>query len=141
MIAPQGNPRQRGAAGAAGCYSGVLQVNHAVILSGPWLNVVRRAVLNAEHSRRRNGLPPSREYTELLAAVESAMSATGHSDVRTDPEPTHSADEYITVTEAARRLGISTRQTRRIADQLGAHKHRGAWFIDPAAVADYLAGR
>jgi len=47
----------------------------------------------------------------------------------------------VTVAEAARQLGLSERQTRRRAPQLGGKRIGGVWLIDQDAIAEHKEGQ
>lgn len=107
----------------------------AVILSGRWLAIARQALIAAQIARRRNGLPESRDYAHLICALTSTASR----ERQPDP-PDMPPSEPMTSEQAARILGISKRQTQRIATQLGGRLIGGRWLLDPAAVQQHLEG-
>jgi hypothetical protein len=59
------------------------------------------------------------------------------------PEPPNPLDELISLTEAAKRYGLSTNYLRDIATsgRLKARKIGNSWVTTPAAVEDYIASR
>ena len=114
-----------------------------VVLTDEWLAVAAQAVAIAQRARRYNGAPPSQAYRLLGEALTRAVSASGHSDVRTTATLSELPYEQptLTVEQAAEQLGRSARQTRRIARQLGGRKLGGIWYLDEHAVAEHRAGR
>ncbi|OBA96994.1 hypothetical protein A5666_27115 [Mycolicibacterium fortuitum] len=100
-------------------------------------------VLIAIKHRKLSGLP-YQTFEALACELAAAMAVGGHSDVRpnaiSDPVP---VDEQPTVplAEAAALLGISVRQARRLAPQLGGQKIAGSWFVDGTALRQHLEGR
>lgn len=122
--------------------SGVLTAGGAVILTGPALRTALRAVLTATRARQRFD-PPNSAYAELAEHLLRAMSAEGHPDVRHD-DPLHTGinEELPTVPidEAARQLGLSQRQTRRLAPKLGGKRVAGRWLLDQLAIDEHVEG-
>jgi hypothetical protein len=47
----------------------------------------------------------------------------------------------VTVDHASRQLGLSPRQTRRLAPKLGGKLIDGRWRLDQAAIDDHLNGK
>ena len=121
-------PRRCGTAMTAQQH-GPIVAGTAVILTGESLEAALQAVLIAARARTRNGLPNSATHLALAKALTAAMSANGHSGrprtrtscniIRKQEPPT------VTVAEAARQLGLSERQTRRLAPKLGGKKIGG----------------
>src|SRR6185312_8705665 len=71
----------------------------AVVLTGEWLEAALQAVLIAARARARNGLPNSASHLALAQALNAAMSARGHADVRvTEDWEDHLQQEPPTVT-------------------------------------------
>ena len=126
--------------------SGLTRYGPAVIVTGPALKLVLDAALIAvKHRRMTAGLPFSTTPYEALACeLRAAMAADGHADVRTsaisDPVP---VDEQpsVPLAEAAALLGISRRQARRLAPQLGGCKVAGSWFVEETALRQHIEGR
>jgi len=115
-----------------------------VILTGESLRAALQAVLIAARVRTRNGLPNSAAHLALAKALGAAMSANGHSDVREPEELQHYPQQEpptVTVAEAARQLGLSERQTRRRAPQLGGKRIGGVWLLDQDAIAEHKEGQ
>lgn len=120
----------------------VVQVGPVVLLSGESLRTALDALLKAATARRRNGLPTSRAYAELAKALTSAMSANGQSDVR-ETQPLHHVLRevpQIPLAEAAQRLGLSRRHTRRLAPRLGGRLIAGRWWLDETAIREHSEG-
>ncbi|MDH6247250.1 helix-turn-helix domain-containing protein [Mycobacterium sp. OTB74] len=95
-------------------------------------------MLIAVRHRRLSGLPDSSTYHDL-AQVFINMSDTGHTDV---PEPV--AAQYlptVPIDQAARQLGVSTRQVRRLASQLGGRKIGNQWLLDQTSIDEHLEGK
>lgn len=113
-----------------------------VFISGPMLDAARHAILVAQVARRRNGLPESAVFGELLTAITAAMSRSRRYDVA--PEAILDAGHMqptVPIPEAARRLGLSKRQTQRLAPKLGGRIIGGRWLLDAEAVAEHSKGQ
>jgi hypothetical protein len=114
----------------------------AVILTGEWLNTTRQALLIAARARKHNGLPVSSADQAVFEALTRAMAAHGQSDV---PEPPGlqdypQTDPTVPNEDAARQLGLSLRQTRRLAPKLGGKIINGRWLLDQTAIDEHVAG-
>ncbi|BCO57895.1 hypothetical protein KN246_14740 [Mycobacterium intracellulare] len=122
--------------------SGVLRVAGVVVLSGPALRTTLQGQLIAIRQRRLSGLPTG-EFEALACEFRAAMAAAGQSDVRFPAVSKAVPVEQPTVplAEAATRLGISLRQARRLAPQLGGRKPAGRWFVDATALDQHIEGR
>lgn len=122
--------------------SGLLRVGPVVVLSGPALKAARDSALIAAKHRKRSGIP-YQHYVALACEFGEAMAAAGHSDVRSPAISKAVAVEQPTMPldETAARLGISRRQARRLAPQLGGRKIAGHWFVDEAALDEHIEGR
>ena len=118
-------------------------VGGVVVLHGPALRATRDALLVSARARERNGLPVGAHHVALIAAVTEAMSATGQTDGREMAALQSESHELPTVplAEAARRLGRSQRQTRRLAPRLGGRRIAGRWLLDDQAIAEHVEGR
>jgi hypothetical protein len=121
---------------------GLMRVGGLVVLSGPALKEARDSALIAAKHRKRSGIP-YQNYEALACEFAAAMSAAGHSDVRSPAISKAVAVEQPTVpiADAAARLGISPRQAIRRAPQLGGKKIAGRWFVDEAALNEHIEGR
>lgn len=93
-----------------------------VLLAGSEVRVLAGLAAAGLAARRRDGWVPSaaeRDLVERLAEA-SAMSRPGHGDV---PAPAASGSlrrrAAVSTAEAARLLGISPRQVRRLSEDLG----------------------
>jgi hypothetical protein len=123
---------------------GPIVAGTAVILTGESLKHALDAVLIAARARTRNGLSNSGSHLALAQALNAAMSASGHAVVRvTEDWEDHLQQEppTVTVAEAARQLGLSERQTRRRAPQLGGKRIGGVWLLDQDAIDEHKKGR
>jgi hypothetical protein len=121
---------------------GLVVAGAAVVLTGDWLKITRQAVLIAAYSRNHNGLPVTPTDTALAEALTQAMSANGHSDVSEPQELQHvQIEPTVTIRDAARRLELSERQTRRLAPKLGGKLKNGVWLLDQAAIDEHLRGK
>ena len=100
-----------------------------VVLTGPWLRAALTAVQLAERRRGLDGLPPMADYGRLRSALSSALAATGHENAAAEPESV----EWVSTREAARTLGCSERQARRIAARVG-RRVGGRWLIPADAL-------
>jgi len=105
-----------------------------VVVSGPALRVAGEAILIAMRSRHRSGLPNSRIHEDLVRALLQA-SANGHSDVPDVHIPATSPT--VPIDEAAKQLGLSHRQTRRLAPKLGGRIIAGRWLLDQTAIDEH----
>jgi hypothetical protein len=122
--------------------NGLIRVGGVVVISGTAARTLCEAVLIAERARRSNGYPVSRDYATLAAELHAAASAAGQSDVRSVPD--HDADVVqptVPIEQAAEELGLSNRQTRRLAPDLGGRIIAGRWFIDRAALNEHIEGQ
>jgi len=123
----------------------VLHVD-GVLLVGRAIEDARQAVRAAQRFRHLNGLPESAAFARLADTLTAA--AAGHTDHPSGPEPhpeavtstTAPAADWLTVDQAARLLGCSTRHARRLAPQLGGRRSGGVWHLDPQAVNEHLEG-
>ncbi|WP_094292073.1 hypothetical protein [Mycobacterium neumannii] len=109
-----------------------------VIVSGPGLRAAADAVLIAIRSRRLSGLPHSKIHDDLAAAFLEA-SGTGHVDVPNVVIPATSPT--VSIEEAAHRMGLSSRQVRRLAPRLGGRIVSGRWLLDDTAVTEHIEGK
>ncbi len=120
---------------------GLLAVGPVVVLTGPAARAAAEALLIALRSRRVNGLPRSSHYEQIAAAL---VAAAGQSDAIKSSAA--QADRMMTnpptlpLGEAANYLGLSTRQTRRLAPKLGGRIIGGRWLLDPQAVTEHAEG-
>jgi hypothetical protein len=122
---------------------GLTRVGGVLVLHGPLLNRTLQLVLIAARTRRHNGLPNSSVDAALAQALTAAMAAHGQSDV---PEPVAlpsfpTTEPTVTVEDAAQQLGLSRRQTRRLAPNLGGRVRAGRWLLDQHAIDEHLRGR
>lgn len=120
-----------------------LVVGPVVVLHGEIINAALDAVLRAAHARHRNGQPPAPQHVLLAQALTSAMAAAGHDGDMPKPwMPQHDCDEIpmLPLAEAARRLGLSKRHTRRLAPSLGGRVIAGRWLLSETAVNEHLEG-
>lgn len=122
---------------------GLTRVGGVVVLHGPMLNHTLQLALIAARTRRHNGLPASSVDAALAQALSAAMAAQGQSDV---PEPVALpsfpvTEPTVTVENAAQQLGLSVRQTRRLAPKLGGKIIRGRWLLDQHAIDEHLRGK
>jgi hypothetical protein len=120
---------------------GLLAAGPVVVLTGPAARAAADALLIAIRSRRVNGLPRSAHYDAIAAAL---VSAAGQSDGRKTTAAQHERMEInpptVPVPDAARDLGLSVRQTRRLAPKLGGRIVGGRWLLDAQAVAEHVNG-
>ena len=119
---------------------GLLSAGPVVVLTGPAARACLDCIHIAVRNRRLNGLPNSSVYTALADALHKAVSAQGHSDI---PETVVAHSDLmptVPVDQAAPRLGLSPRQTRRLAPQLGGQRVGGRWLLDEQAIREHLGG-
>ena len=103
-----------------------------VVLTGRDIDTVRLALDSAIRSSGRNG-----HSTKALTRVYRKVA--GHSDY-----PQHGTDAHsnrVPITEAARLLGVSERQARRLAHRLDGQKAGGRWTVDYLALIELLDER
>lgn len=106
-----------------------------LLLTGDSITAVRYAVRVAIAARHRNGLP----VHPLLAELAASVTEPGRTD--TEPAPTQQDHtEMIDTREAARMLGCSNRQARRLAPLLGGRIIAGRWLLDRDAVTEHIQG-
>lgn len=122
--------------------SGLIRAGGIVVLSGPALRAARDCALIAVKHRKLSGVP-YQTYEALACEFAAAVSAAGHSDVRSPAVSKAVAVTQPTVplAEAAERLGISDRQARRLAPQLGGRRVAGRWLVDELALREHLGGQ
>ena len=121
---------------------GLNRVGGVVIIHGTAARALCEAVLIAERARRSSGLPLSRDYATIVAELHAAMSATGQSDVRSVPDPKNDVVQpTVPIEQAAKELGISKRQVRRLAPDLGGRIVGGRWLLDQQAIREHIEGR
>ncbi|MBA8794928.1 hypothetical protein FHX74_002556 [Friedmanniella endophytica] len=87
-----------------------------------------------------NGMADDR-YEKLMAALK-AISPNGTAEVPPPPDPVDSVvRDRIGSAHAARLVGVSERQVRNLADQLGGRKVGRSWTFDLAAVEALVIDR
>jgi hypothetical protein len=124
------------------CMPGLLRVGGVVILTGPALrSALECAFITVKH-RGLSGLPNQR-YEALARELHTAVSAAGQSDVPKPAacEPVSVVQPTVPISEAATRLGISSRQTRRLAPRLAGQIVGGRWLVDEVALREHEGGR
>ncbi len=124
----------------------VQQLGSAVLLQGPAVVDVWRLVALGVRAAQRDGIGLARvdHLQGVLAAAAAevrATSGTGQCDVAQVPaRATCDPSEPLTTGEVATVLGLSPRQTQRMARTLDAHRLRsGRLIFDRGAVEVYLA--
>lgn len=115
----------------------------AVILTGNWLKIVGDALVHSMRRQKSNGLPINGSHVALIRAVQKAMSASGESDVRNFSTMHDSNQQKPTVctATAAKQLGMSERQVRRLAPRLGGQLIGKRWLLDQRAIDEHKEGR
>lgn len=111
----------------------VLTLGRSVLISGSAVRPAAWAVMVAMGQRRLNGMPHSRDLEELGTALASAL---GHADVPARPDMTTCEQPDVSVEEAALTLGLSKRQTRRLATELGGKLIAGRWMLNRQAILE-----
>ncbi len=126
----------------------VQQLGSAVLLQGPAVVDVWRLVALGVRAAHRDGIGLARvdHLQAVLAAAAAevrATSGTGQCDVAQVPaRATCDPSEPLSTREAANLLGLSPRQTQRMARTLDAHQLRsGRLIFDRGAVDAYLIER
>ncbi len=117
-----------------------LVAGSAVILTGDSLRVALDATLIAVRARQLSGLSVD-GYRRLAQALHTAMATNGRSDVPEPPPVTPSLAPTVPVEEAAAMLGLSRRQTRRLAPLLGGRIIAGRWLLDEMCIEEHLRGK
>jgi hypothetical protein len=92
---------------------------------------------------RRAGKAPGvqRPLVELVRRLQleiATASQSGHESE--DGQPQSEVDAWITARQAAAMLGLSKRQTTRLAASLGGRLIGGRWLFSASAVHDYAKG-
>ena len=121
----------------------VQKLGSAVLLQGPAVHDVCYLVgLGLKYRAMMDGCSPREHHRRLLAlltdaAISRPVSADGHADARQEVDLAESTrgDGPVQTDTAARMLGLTTRQVRRLADQLGGRRIGGTWVFDRAAVS------
>lgn len=122
--------------------NGLLRVGGVVVISGAAARTLCEAVLIAARARAHSGYPPSGDYATLATELHAAMSASGQSDVRDLPDPDpESVAPTVPIEQAAAELGLSKRQTRRLAPDLGGRIVGGRWLLDAHAIRQHIEGQ
>ncbi len=126
----------------------VQQFGSAVLLQGPVVDVWRLVALGVRAANRDGiGLARVTHLQAVLAAaaaeVRAAAAECGHADVAQLPtEAVSDPSEPLTTREVATMLGLSPRQTQRMARTLEARQLRsGRLIFDRGAVESYLAAQ
>jgi hypothetical protein len=120
---------------------GLVHVGGVVVLSGEALRDALDGLLIAHRARSLSGLPTSPHLRALALALSTAVAASGQTDVRTTPVVRPSILQPMAIREAAELLGLSLRQTRRLAPKLGGDRVSGRWLLDRQAVNEHMEGR
>jgi hypothetical protein len=110
-----------------------MHVGGVVVLSGPAAQLALDATRIARAYRRDRGLPIDR-LTVLADTLHAAASATGH------PETVAVQRSFMSIPEAAELLGLSHRQTQRLAPKLDGQRVGGRWLVDRLAVLEHREG-
>lgn len=93
-------------------------------------SMARSAVRDTLH---RDGIRPGAALGVLLEMLSTAANdvRADIADVREEADVTRSNQERLTSREAADMLGITERQTRRLATELQGHRGPHGWTFDP----------
>lgn len=108
-------------------------------LEGEDLRAAYYCVAHELRTRRRERLPVPESLRRLHDRLDlhiRCMSESGQA-----PEPAAGPSEWITATEAGRLLGLSKRQTQRLAADLDGQFVGGRWVFDRSVVAEYAHHR
>lgn len=120
---------------------GLTTVGPVVILTGNAAQTAAQAVLIAIRARRLSGY----STTHLDTIASALMTASGHTATTlstiADSVDVPDVPPTMPVPDAARFLGISKRQARRLAPGLGGRKVGGRWLLDPQAVTEHQEGQ
>lgn len=121
---------------------GVTRVGAVVVLTGPALRAALECAIIAIRHRRLSGLATA-TYEDLAAELHAALTAAGHPAVPTPPavHPELVSTPALPIPDAAALLGLSARQTRRLAPQLGGKLIGGRWLVDEVAVREHQEAR
>lgn len=121
----------------------VQRLGSAVLLQGPAVHDLAYLVgLGLRYRSTVDGTAPAQHHLQLLSLLADMAEATltpdvreqGTSDVRSEVGSSDLKVKRVDTAAAARLLGITTRQTRRLASHLGGRRVKGNWSFDRAAV-------
>ncbi len=112
----------------------VLTLGGSVVISGSAAKAAMWAVLVAKRERQRSGLPHSKALDDIGTALLAAM---GQRDVPEPvPESSYEQQPDVSIEHAAQILGLSRRQTRRMATELGGMIIAGRWMLDRQSIIE-----
>jgi len=122
--------------------NGLHSVGPSVLLSGDAARIVLESMLIAAQSRRSSGLPITAAHRAIAQELAAVVSPKRQCDVAPEPITQHGVMQpTVTVEDAARRLGLSRRQTQRLAPKLGGRIIAGRWLLDEHAIEEHQEGR
>lgn len=122
--------------------NGLHRVGPSVLLSGDAARIVLESMLVAARSRTLSGLPITAAHRAIARELAAVVSPNGQCDVAAERITEHvRMQPTVTVEEAARRIGLSKRQTQRIAPKLGGRIVAGRWLLDEQAVREHEESR
>ena len=122
----------------------VLSLTGSVLLTGPALTDAYYLVAAGIRYTRHNGHPIPARFETLLTVIgeQRAKSQPGQCDTLTPAPRQHcETEELIGSQQAADILGVSKRQTQRLAADLDGRLAGGHWVFDKKAVEAYAAQR
>jgi hypothetical protein len=95
--------------------------------------------LRARRAGKAPGVQPWNAELVRAVELELAVSESGHDSV--GDQQHWEADRWITARQAADILGLSKRQTQRLAADLEGHRVDGRWQFRQSTVMNYTEGR
>nr|WP_240901752.1 helix-turn-helix domain-containing protein [Arthrobacter silviterrae] len=130
---------------------------HVSGVAAQWISVrlPSEAVDDTCRNFQANGKPElALELRQTMAGIRAAAavyierrnattSASGSAELPPRPVTKDSNHEYLSVADAAIRLGLSERRVRQIlsAGRMPGYRQARQWVIDPQALEDYKMGR
>lgn len=100
------------------------------------------AVQRGRREGRLPGNPHAGWLIDLIRRLELEVATMSHSGHGSGcPQPESEATAWVTASEAATIIGLSKRQTTRLAQELDGEIIGGRWLFPLQAVAEYAEGR
>lgn len=122
--------------------NGLFRIGPSVVLSGDAARIVLESMLIAAQSRTRSGLPITAAHRAIAQELAAVVSPKRQCDVAIERIAEHvPMQPTVAIADAARRLGLSKRQTQRIAPKLGGRIIAGRWLLDEQAIREHQEGR
>jgi len=119
---------------------GLTAVGPVVVLTGHAARVAAQGLLIAIRARRLSGYGIGHLDAIAAALVSASGHADGHISADADSVGVPDIPPTMPVEDAARALGLSKRQTRRLAPNLGGRLIGSRWLLDAQAVTEHIEG-